>query len=100
MLEAHKKGILTVTTEKAGSSVRILFADDGPGISRENMRHLFSPFFTTREVGKGMGLSLSICLGIINEHGGRIWAESEFGKGTTFILELPIYKRSAQEESE
>ena len=94
MLEAHKKGILTVTTEKAGNSVRVLFADDGPGISRENMKHLFSPFFTTKEVGKGTGLSLSICLGIITEHGGRIRAESEFDKGTTFILELPVYKGS------
>ena len=98
MLEAHGKGTLTVTTEKAGNSVRALFADDGPGISKENMRHLFTPFFTTKEVGKGTGLSLSICLGIITEHGGRIWAESEPGKGTTFILELPIYNRPAQEE--
>jgi len=98
MLEAHGKGTLTVTTEKAGNSVRALFADDGPGIPRENMRHLFTPFFTTKEVGKGTGLSLSICLGIITEHDGRIWAESEPGKGTTFIIELPIYNRSAQEE--
>jgi PAS domain S-box-containing protein len=98
MLEAHGKGTLTVTTEKAGSSVRALFADDGPGIPRENMRHLFTPFFTTKEVGKGTGLSLSICLGIITEHGGRIWVESEPGKGTTFTIELPAYNISPQEE--
>jgi two-component system NtrC family sensor kinase len=94
MLEAHGKGALTITTERVGDSVRASFADDGPGISKENMRHLFNPFFTTKEVGKGTGLGLSICHGIIGEHGGRIWAESELGKGATFIIELPIYKGS------
>jgi len=97
MLEAYKKGTLTITTEKAGDCVRALFADCGPGIPRENMRYLFTPFYTTKEVGKGTGLSLSICLGIINEHNGRIWAESEPGKGSTFIVELPAYSRPAQE---
>ncbi len=66
------------------------FADDGPGISKETMGHLFDPFFTTKEVGKGTGLGLSICHGIITEHGGRIYAESELGKGATFVMELPI----------
>jgi len=98
MLEAHARGTLTVTTEKAGDSVRVSLADDGPGISEENMRRLFTPFFTTKEVGKGTGLGLSICQGIIAEHGGRIWAESESGKGATFILELPAYKASSQKE--
>jgi two-component system NtrC family sensor kinase len=46
--------------------------------------------FTTREVGQGTGLGLSICYGIVNEHGGRIYAESELGKGATFVVELPI----------
>jgi len=97
MLEAHGKGTLTITTERIGDFVRASFADDGPGISKENMEHLFSPFCTTKEVGKGTGLGLSICLGIITEHGGRIWAESELGKGATFIIELPAYDRSSQE---
>jgi PAS domain S-box-containing protein len=92
MLQAHKKGSLAVRTEKVGNTVRASFSDDGPGIPREDLRHLFSPFFTTKEAGKGTGLSLSISLGIITEHGGRIWAESESGKGTTFIIELPIYE--------
>jgi PAS domain S-box-containing protein len=91
MLESHGKGTLTITTEKAGEAVRALFADDGPGISGENTRRLFTPFFTTKEVGKGTGLSLSICLGIITEHGGRIWAESEPDRGATFVVELPAY---------
>jgi PAS domain S-box-containing protein len=97
MLAANGKGVLTIATEKVGDFVRASFTDDGPGISEENIRFLFNPFFTTKEVGKGTGLGLSICHGIITEHGGRIWAESELGKGTTFIIELPIYNRLKQE---
>ena len=91
MLESHGKGILNIATKKVGDFVRISFVDDGPGISKEKIRHLFTPFFTTKEVGKGTGLGLSICHGIIIEHRGRIWAESEVGKGATFFVELPIY---------
>ena len=91
MLEANGKGVMTVITEKIGDSVRVSFIDDGPGISEENMRYLFNPFFTTKDVGKGTGLGLSICHGIITEHLGRIWAESELGQGATFVIELPIH---------
>ncbi|MFC2059940.1 ATP-binding protein, partial [Chloroflexota bacterium] len=90
MIEAHNKGTLTITTEQAGDIIRIYFADDGPGISAENLGHLFDPFFTTKEAGKGTGLGLSICHGVVSEHGGRIYAESQPGKGATFIIELPI----------
>jgi two-component system, NtrC family, sensor kinase len=89
MTEAHGKGKLTITTTQAGDKVRVSVSDDGPGISPESMRKLFTPFFTTKEVGKGTGLGLSICHGIVTEHGGRIYAESEPGKGATFIIELP-----------
>ena len=92
MLEAHGKGILTVTTDQVGDIIRASFADDGLGITQENLGHLFDPFFTTKEVGKGTGLGLSICHGIITEHGGRIYAKSELGKGATFVVELPISK--------
>jgi PAS domain S-box-containing protein len=90
MKEAHNGGTLTITTEKVGDKIRVSFADDGPGIAKKALGHLFDPFFTTKEVGKGTGLGLSICHGIIAEHGGRIYAESELGKGTTFTTELPI----------
>ncbi len=93
MLEAHGKGILTIATEKVGNYVRVSFIDSGLGISRENIGYLFTPFFTTKEIGKGTGLGLSICHGIITEHGGRIWAESELGKGASFIIELPFVQR-------
>ena len=100
MFEAHGRGTLTITTERTGDFVRACFADDGPGIPKENLSRLFTPFFTTKEVGKGTGLGLSICQGIVTEHGGRIWAESELGKGATFIVELPVYRRSPGEEGE
>jgi len=90
MTEAHGKGTLTVSTERMGNLIRICFADDGPGIPRGVLEHIFDPFYTTKEVGKGTGLGLSICHGIITEHGGRIYAASETGKGASLVIELPI----------
>ncbi|MDO8634944.1 MAG: PAS domain S-box protein [Dehalococcoidia bacterium] len=90
LLEAHGRGTLTIKTELVGNTVRILLADDGSGISRKNLYRIFDPFFTTKGPGKGTGLGLSICHGIVTEHGGKIYAESEEGKGTTFFIELPI----------
>jgi PAS domain S-box-containing protein len=90
MTEARKRGTLTITTKKQNSNVRISIADDGPGISRENLSWIFNPFFTTKEAGKGTGLGLSICHGIVSEHGGQIYARSQPGKGATIIVELPI----------
>ncbi len=90
MLEAHNKGKLVITTEREDNIVRITFADDGSGITKENLKHMFDPFFTTKEVGKGTGLGLSICHGIVTEHGGQIYARSGKGQGATFIIELPL----------
>lgn len=93
MLEAHGRGQLTITTEQNGDKVVISFADDGPGIPQENLYHLFAPFFTTKPVGRGTGLGLSICHGIVAGHGGKVYAESEPGKGATFFVELPVGQR-------
>ena len=87
---AHDKGKLSIKTELVDNIIRISFKDNGPGIAKENLESIFDPFFTTREVGEGTGLGLSICYGIMKEHGGRIWAESEPGKGATLIIELPV----------
>ena len=87
---AHGRGKLIVKTERIDNIIRASFEDDGPGIAEENMDRLFNPFFTTREVGKGMGLGLSVCYGIITEHNGRIYAKSKQGYGATFIVELPL----------
>ncbi len=74
--------------EPAPGWLRVVVADNGPGIKKENMVSLFQPFFTTKL--RGTGLGLAICRRIIAErHNGRIWVESEEGKGTKVIMELP-----------
>jgi signal transduction histidine kinase len=90
MLKAHNRGKLIVSTEEVNGMLRSTFTDDGSGIPPENIRNIFDPFFTTKEVGKGTGLGLSICHGIVTEHGGRIYAKSEYGNGASFIIELPL----------
>lgn len=90
MSRSHRGGNLIIKIERKDNTIRVSFKDDGPGISRENMDRLFTPFFTTKPVGEGTGLGLSICQGIITEYDGRIHAESEPGNGATFIVELPV----------
>jgi PAS domain S-box-containing protein len=92
MVEAHGKGTLHIRANGHDGLVRIDFQDDGPGISPDNIDRIFDPFFTTKDVGQGTGLGLSICYGIIQEHEGDIRVESQLGKGTTFIVELPVSK--------
>jgi len=88
--ETKRKGKITLTTEAVNGCVRISVADNGAGIEPENMIKIFDPFFTTKPEGSGSGLGLSVCHGIVTEHGGNIYAESTPHKGTTFIIELPI----------
>jgi PAS domain S-box-containing protein len=95
---AHDKGKLSIKTERMNNTLRITFKDTGPGIAKENLETIFDPFFTTREVGQGTGLGLSVCHGIITEHNGRIWAESQPGKGAAFIIELPLVTEEGQYE--
>ena len=97
MKKAHGKGILKITTEKAGNFIRILFQDDGPGITKEIMAHMFEPVFSTKDVGERTGLGLSLSRSIVLEHGGQMSVESESGLGATFIVELPIIDASLSE---
>jgi signal transduction histidine kinase/ActR/RegA family two-component response regulator len=96
MIEAHGKGLLRVKSRREEGRILIFFSDDGPGIPNENLHRIFEPFFTTKAVGKGTGLGLSICQGIIVEHGGKIDVESTPGRGTTFVIELPIQKWASE----
>jgi len=70
--------------------VEVEFTDTGHGISEENMNKLFEPFFTTKDIAHGTGLGLAISYGIVKSHKGAISVESEVGKGTTFIVRLPL----------
>ena len=90
MKTAHGLGTLLVKTEHFDDTIRISFKDDGPGIAPENLANIFDPFFTTRKIGEGTGLGLSVCHGIVTEHHGLIYAQSELGEGATFIVELPV----------
>jgi two-component system NtrC family sensor kinase len=83
-------GKLTFRAFPKGSRVCIDVEDTGAGIPQENMSKIFEPFFTTKEVGKGTGLGLAVCYGIISEHGGRLSVRSNVGKGTTFSIFLPV----------
>ena len=83
-------GKLTFRVFARAKRVVIEVTDTGAGIQQENMSKIFEPFFTTKEVGKGTGLGLAVCYGIISEHGGRLSVRSNVGKGTTFSIFLPV----------
>jgi PAS domain S-box-containing protein len=99
MVEAHKRGRLTMTTEQIDGVVRISITDDGPGIPEKYLNLIFDPFFTTKDVGKGTGLGLSICHGIITEHGGHIHAVNNQNAGATFVIELNCEKEYIQPDT-
>jgi two-component system NtrC family sensor kinase len=80
---------LTVRTRAAEHDAVLEIADSGPGIPADIRGKIFDPFFTTKAEGVGTGLGLSICYGIAQEHGGRIWAESEPGGGARFTVVVP-----------
>jgi two-component system NtrC family sensor kinase len=90
-----RASVVASSASEAGGSdvdslIQIAFEDNGTGISAPVLKKIFNPFFTTKPVGQGTGLGLSICFGIIKEHNGRIWAESEVGIGTTVFVTLPL----------
>jgi two-component system NtrC family sensor kinase len=91
-LEAMPKGgkISIETKSVHGKKVEIMLKDSGEGIPHRNLRHIFDPFFSTKEAEKGTGLGLFVAYGIIQEHKGTIKVESEMGKGTTFFIVLPV----------
>jgi signal transduction histidine kinase len=91
-------GTLTLRTLRAedeeGGAVLIEVRDTGQGIPVEIRERIFDPFFTTKEVGRGTGLGLAVCYGIVTEHGGRIAVDSTVGRGTVFRISLPATKNS------
>jgi signal transduction histidine kinase len=89
------RGTLTISTKQTAGFAEISFADTGTGISKENIKKLFTPLFTTK--AKGMGMGLPICKKFVENHKGSIQVQSEDGKGTTFTVKIPITQISGGE---
>ena len=78
----------------SGERVRLTFADQGSGIAQEDIAKIFQPYFTTKDVGIGLGLAITER--IIKEHGGEILVESSPGQGTTFTVVLPLQQEQQE----
>ena len=89
-------GCLTVRTSDSTGRLKLEIGDDGPGISEDDIGKIFEPFYTTKPVGEGNGMGLSIAYGVVNQHDGDIWAESKLSAGATFHVELPVIVYGAE----
>ena len=88
------RGEIAITTHLDHERIMVDVADNGSGLKEEDLTRVFDPFFTTREVGKGAGLGLSVCYGIVREHGGHISARNRATGGAVFTVELPVMAES------
>ncbi len=86
----EEKGIIRIKTWVEDTAIFVSIEDTGCGISKENLSRVFEPFFTTKAIGKGTGLGLSITYDIVKKHGGDMQVTSEVGKGSKFIIQLPL----------
>ena len=93
-------GVVTVRSRVEPGFVRVEVADEGIGILPEHRDRIFDPFFTTKTVGEGTGLGLSISYGIVERHGGQMTFTSEPGRGTTFVVRLPLPASDRDSEDE
>jgi signal transduction histidine kinase len=84
------KGVITIKTGFNDKSVQVMIQDNGKGIDKADLNKIFDPFFTTKPVGEGTGLGLSISYRIIQQHKGKIKVTSRVGKGTRFVIMLPL----------
>jgi signal transduction histidine kinase len=91
-VSAHRQTV-NLRLEAAGSHARIEIVDRGCGIAPEDLEQIFDPFYTTKEVGQGSGLGLTITNELVREHGGTIMVESTIGTGTTFAVEIPLHSK-------
>lgn len=87
---SHGPVRIVLSTGLSDTHVWLKVSDDGPGMPPETIRYIFDPFFSTKRQSGGSGLGLSICHGIVLDHGGTITVESKVGSGTTFMIKLPL----------
>ena len=83
-------GWLTVTSRSGNGKAVVEVSDTGSGIPVENLSRIYDPFFTTKGIGQGTGLGLSVTYGVVQEHHGKIECESQLGHGTSFTLTFPM----------
>ena len=93
---SQTQGTIELRTAADHDQALVEVQDQGSGIDPAHLPHLFEPFFTTKAVGRGAGLGLAICYGIIRDHGGIIEVESQLGRGSTFRVRLPFSPQPAQ----
>ena len=90
-------GHINVDAALTRGAVEISVSDTGVGIPPENLPKIFEPFFTTKEIGRGTGLGLAVCYGILTEHGGTLDVQSTLGAGTTFTITLSAVNLSEEQ---
>ena len=98
MARRDRPGNLIVRTRVVGEMIEVQVSDNGEGMTEDTLERIFDPFFTTKELGRGTGLGLSVSYGIVREHGGRIFARSRSGQGSTFVIEFPVRRESVDSE--
>jgi signal transduction histidine kinase len=89
--DACEKGIVTLSAQHSGTGVRLAVEDNGPGIDPAVRARLFEPFVTTKEVGKGTGLGLAVCRGLVESARGSIQLDESYEGGARFVVELPSH---------
>ena len=85
-------GNIRIAASRQSGGVRLLVEDDGPGVDARVKAQLFEPFVTTKEIGKGTGLGLAVCRGLVEAAGGSISLDLEYGRGARFVVDLPGQK--------
>lgn len=93
----HPEGNITITTEYVDKSFKVTIQDNGHGIPKEHLTRIFEPFYTTKVVGRGTGLGLSLCLRVVKEHDGNLVVDSALNEGTKFYIYLPDIPRTSQQ---
>jgi|GEM_PF-3446884 len=99
---SNSEGKITLSTSEVstpeGDFVRLSISDNGQGMDRETLLHIFEPFYTTKPTGEGTGLGMSMSYGIVQQLDGRIWCDSQVGVGTGITIELPAVEPPSKEE--